>query len=144
MPTAVKWAGYTDRGTVLSTELNSLANDAISSLGTALANQTNKDQYATFELSVTFGTAPSTGGYVNLYEVIAPDGTNDGSSANAVQMRLVCAIPVHATTSAQRLHSGLVTLRPARSKYALENKSGQAFPSSGSTVKVFTTNDEIQ
>lgn len=142
---AIKWeTTFTSRSTVLTTELNALAIDALSALGTEINNGTNLDIYGMFELAVTFGTNPSAGGYINVYEAIAPDGTNYGSSAATMQLRLVASIPVNASTSAQRLHSGLFTMRPAKTKYLIENKAGFAFPASGSTLTLFTENEEVQ
>jgi hypothetical protein len=148
MPAAIKWeAGYVDRSDVLTTELNSLANDARTNAGTELANQTNLDQYGILKVSVTFGSNPSSGAYVNIYAVRSPDGDGyeDGSSTvDPGSHTLVATIPVRATTSAQVLISRPFTLEPAPTKFILENKTGQAFPASGSTVKLYTTNDEAQ
>jgi hypothetical protein len=148
MPSPVKWeSAYADRGSALTTELNSLANDARSDAGSELANHTNLDQYAKAELTTTFGSAPSAGGYVALYAVVASDGTNyeDGSSsADPGNHRWLCNIPVRATTSAQRIASPLFPLEPAKTKFLLLNKTGQTMASSGSVLKVFTTNDEAQ
>jgi len=148
MANQVLWdAAYVDRSTVLTTELNSLANLSRTNAGTEIANQTNLDQYGKVELNVTFGSAPSAGGFINVYMVNAPDGTNyeDGSSsADPGSHKLVAVIPVKAVTSAQRVTSRLFGLEPAKTKFIVENKSGQAFPSSGSTLKLYTANDEVQ
>ncbi|HND25062.1 MAG TPA: hypothetical protein PK229_12135 [Rhodocyclaceae bacterium] len=152
MANAILWKDsfQTIGGTkVLGSELNSLANGSVSGLsgsgdGAAYDNGTNLYQYAAFRLNVTFGSTPSSGGYINVYEVIAPDGSTYGSSAAVVQMRFVCAIPVNASTSAQVLDSPIVFLRPAPGKYALENKSGVAFPSSGSSLYLYPNADEVQ
>lgn len=148
MPSAIKWeATWVDRGTVLGTELNSLANDARTNAGTELANQTNLDRFGKVELTVTFGSAPSAGARVEIYMVTAPDGSNyeDGSSSvDPGAHTLVASIPVRATTAAQRLASRLFDLEPVKTKFILLNKTGQAFPSSGSVLKLFSTNEETQ
>lgn len=150
MPNKILWEQpYVSRGTVLASELNSLANNGISGVsgsgtGVAIDNATNLDQYGTFRLSVTFGSNPSAGGSVNVYELVSVDGSTYGSSAATTQLRFLCAIPVNASTSAQVLDSPLVLLRPAASKYVLENKTGVAFPASGSTLALYTANDEVQ
>ena len=150
MPNKILWNDPpTSRGTVLASELNSLANGALSGVsgsgtGSPVDNATNLDQYGLFRLSVTFGSNPSAGGSINVYEIIAADGSTYGSSAAAVQMRLVCSIPVNASTSLQVIDTPPILLRPALSKYAIENKTGVAFPASGSTLTLFTANDEVQ
>lgn len=148
MANALKWeAVWNSRGNVLSTELNSLGTGTRTAKGTEVDNGTNLDQFAKFEINVTFGTTPSAGGYVQLHMMTAPDGTNydDGDASTDPGSHTVCAvIPVRATTSAQRLMSGVFPLQPCKTKFILLNQSGQAFPSSGSTVELFTSNDEIQ
>lgn len=148
MPNAIQWqAAWTDRGNVLTTELNSLANAARSAPGTELANQTNLDQYGQLEVSVTFAVAPSAGGFLQIHMVTAPDGTNyqDGAAADDPGFQTVVAvIPLRAVTTAQRVMSPIFTLYPAKTKFLLFNSSGQAFPATGSTVKLYTNNDEIQ
>ena len=141
-----KWAAYTSRGNVLSTELNALANAGRSAAGTEVDNGTNLDMYGVLELQVTFGTAPSAGGYVEIYMVTAPDGTNYEDGSNTVDPgthKLIDRIPVRAVTTAQRLSGRLIPLLPEKMKFLLYNGSGQAFPASGSTLKLYTTNRTV-
>lgn len=148
MANAIQWqSSWTSRSTVLTTELNSLADASRTNAGTEVDNSTNLDQYGKLELSVTFGTNPSAGAYVEIHMVTAPGGTNyeDGSSSVDPGLHtVVCSIPVRATTSAQRLMSPMFTMQPAKTKFILLNKTGQSFPSSGSTLTLYTDNDEIQ
>lgn len=143
----IKWsAAFTDRSTVLTTELNALANGSRTAAGTEISNQTNLDEFGKFELSVDFVSAPSAGAYVNVYMVTAPDATNydDGSATvDPGQHTLIATIPVRADTAAQRLMSPLFMLIPAKTKFILENKTGQAFPASGSTLKLYTANEAV-
>lgn len=145
---ATNWqALFTARGNVLSTEMNTLADSTRTAPGTALDNGVNNDQYGKLQLDVTFGTAPSAGGYVNIYAVYAPDGTNyeDGSATVApAATNLVAAIPVRAITTAQKLTTRLFLLEPAPVKFIVENKAGQSTAASANTLKLFTTNDEAQ
>lgn len=141
-----KWAAYTSRGSVLSTELNALASAGRSAAGTEVDNGANLDMFGVLELAVTFGTAPSAGGYVEIYMVTAPDGTNyeDGSSTvDPGTHKLVDRIPVRAVTTAQRLSGRLIPLLPEKTKFILLNGSGQAFPASGSTLTLYTTNRTV-
>ena len=141
-----KWAGFTSRGNVLSTELNSLANNGRSAAGAEIDNGANKDMYGQLELQVTFGTAPSVGGFVEIYMVNALDGTNYEDGSNTVDPgthKLVDRIPVRAVTTAQRLTGRMIPLEPAKTKFLLLNGSGQAFPASGSTLALYTTNRTV-
>lgn len=140
----IKWSGYTDRASVLTTELNALANAGRSAAGKEIDNATNKDRWGKLELSVTFGTAPSAGGYVEIYAITAPDGTNYEDGSNTVDPgthKLIDRLPVRAVTTAQRLTGRLFPLEPAKTKFLLVNGSGQAFPASGSALKLYTVNE---
>ena len=131
--------------TVASTELNSLANNA-GALGAEYDNATNDYIYGVFELNVTFGSNPTAGNTVDLYIIPAPDGTNyddatTGASGAAPATCYAGGFPLRAVTTAQKVPLGLgasgpVPLPPTKFKVFLLNKSGQAFPSSGSTVKM--------
>jgi len=148
MANAIQWqSAPTSRGNVLSTELNSLADAARTDAGTEIDNSVNLDTYGCLEMNVTFGTAPGAGGYVALYIVTAPDGTNysDGSSTvDPGADTLVLSIPVRAVTTAQRKITKWFPLPPCKLKFILRNESGQAFPASGSTVELFADNFELQ
>ena len=129
--------------TVLSTELNSLAN-AAAALGTEYDNSSNLYLWAMFELSVQFGSSPTAGNTVDLYIIPAPDGTNyddntTGASGAAPSTSYVGGFPLRAVTSAQKVPLGVarrIDLPPTKFKVFVVNGSGQAFPSSGSTVKM--------
>jgi len=141
-----KWAAYTSRGSVLSTELNALASAGRSAAGAEVDNGANLDMFGVLELAVTFGTAPVAGGFIEIYMVTAPDGTNyeDGSdSVDPGTHKLIDRIPVRAVTTAQRLTGRLVPLLPEKTKFLLYNGSGQAFPASGSTLTLYTTNRTV-
>lgn len=148
MANAIKWdAAMTDRGTVLTTELNSLAADAWSTAGSELDNSTNRDEYALVKLAVTFGSAPAATGYVEVYLITAPDGANYDTldtDNDPRGDRLVTSVAVIDTTSAQLRHSILFALPPTKLKFSVRNRSGQAFPASGSTLRLFTANEAIQ
>lgn len=131
--------------TMASTELNSLANNA-GALGAEYDNATNLYLSGVFELNVTFGSAPTAGNTVDLYIIPAPDGTNyddavTGASGSAPASCYAGGFPLRAVTTAQKVPlgvglSGPVPLPACKFKVFVLNKSGVAFPSSGSTVKM--------
>jgi len=135
-------------GTIASmatTELNSLANNA-GALGAEYDNATNLYLFGVFELNVTFGSNPTAGSTVDLYIIPAPDGTNyddavTGASGAAPATAYVGGFPLRAVTTAQKVPlgvgiSGPVPLPPVKFKAFILNKSGVAFPASGSTLKM--------
>lgn len=137
----------TSAATLASTELNSLANND-AALGAEYDNATNLYEFGVFELVVDFVSAPTAGPTIELYLVPALDGTNyaDGDGTPLAQLNtFIGAFDVRATTAAMRLILGLpgamgapnlVPLPPLKFKALVYNKSGQAFPASGSTLKM--------
>lgn len=140
------WTAGVSRGNVLSTELNSLANAGLTAVGAELANQTNLDVWAIAVLSVTFGSAPTLNSICALYAVCAVDGTNYESGSATIrypQDSFVGSFQLYNSTSALIYASKPFMLRPFKTKFALLNNSGQAFPASGSTVALWTFNRSI-
>lgn len=125
--------------TLLSTELNALANNTGSVLGTAYPNNTNLNMYGDFELFInTFGGNAVADSTVDLYIVPATDGTdyNDGSAT--VQplnfYRGAWSLRVAATF---RLTIQAILLPPVPFKITVfNNATGQAFPATGSIVQM--------
>jgi hypothetical protein len=122
---------------VMTSELNSLADDARAISG-AIDNTSELDFWDDVELVVTYGTAPSTGGTVELYLVESVDGTNYGDGSSGVAppaTALVGVFPLRAVTSAQRIMVRGVMVPPLKFKYLVTNKAGQAMAASGNTLK---------
>ncbi len=130
----------TNPATVIDTGLNSLANNA-AALSAAQSNDaaTEGDLYADLELAVTFGTSPTENALVEVYIVRTVDGTNyeTDSSEGRPKNGYVGGFVVDNVTSAQRLILPMILLPPLDFKILLINKSGQAFPASGSTLKAY-------
>jgi len=143
----IKWAGApTSRSTVLTTELNSLANGSRTNAGSEIDNSSNLDTYGFLKLAVTFGTNPSAGAYVEIHMLMALDGTNypDGSSSVDPGVdTTILTIPILASTSAQSKQVGPFLLPPSKVKFILVNATGQAFPASGSTLTLYTQNQSV-
>lgn len=135
----------TSVATLASTELNSLANGS-AALGAEYDNGTNLYLWGLFLLSVTFGSNPTEGNLVNAYLVPAIDGTNyayapTGASPFVSPTMYIGGFAVDNVTSAQRIPLGIdgvvykpIMLPACKFKILLLNNSGQAFPSSGSTL----------
>lgn len=131
--------------TLASTELNSLASGS-GIRGAEYDNATNLYLFGLFELNIDFVSAPTAGTAVELYLIPAPDGTNyddstEGASEYAPSSCYAGAFPMQASTAAQKIPlglgmRGLIPLPPCKFKPFLINNSGQAFPASGSTLKM--------
>jgi hypothetical protein len=122
---------------VMTTELDGLANNARAISG-AVDNTADLDFWDDVELVVTYGTAPSAGGTVELYLVESVDGTNYGDGGSGVAppaTTLVGVFPLRAVTTAQRIMVRGVMIPPLNFKYVAVNKAGQATAASGNTLK---------
>lgn len=130
---------------LMTTELNALANGS-GALGAEYDNATNLYLWGLFELLVDFVSAPTASTLCSLYLIPAADGTNysdntTGASPYAPSSTWVGAFPMQAVTPAQRITVGglgsrAIILPPSKFKAFLINSSGQAFPATGSTLRM--------
>jgi hypothetical protein len=125
--------------TVLSTGLNSLANNAlVASSAITLSTGEPGYQRCEAELVVTYGTAPAANTACVVWLLREIDGTNyeDGSSTVTPSRNPDLVFPLRAVTTAQRI---VVTgdLPPGSFVALLRNDgTGQAMASSGNTLKL--------
>lgn len=134
----------TARGTVLGSELDALANGSQSAAGSVvLDNSSNLDRFAQAALSVTYGTAPTDRGVVDLYAIPALDGTNYAYSAQAQDKYYVGSFVVDNVTTAQLCVTEPFELGPHKYKFLAVNRSGFAFPASGSLIALYTWNRKL-
>lgn len=125
--------------TVLSTELNSLANNAMSAASAAISNDTALDQYCDIEVSLA-SFSPTAGAYVAIYIAVAVDGTNY-PAPTAADMRLSATQLLRsmqvgvAASSVQRVVARNVVLPPGKFKIYFDNQTNATLAASGNTVK---------
>ena len=142
-----KWITST-RGTnglisILTTELNALANNAGVTTAT-IENSSTLDQYADFELVVTYGTAPVADTTVDLYIVRTVDGTNfEDATATRPTSEFVGSFVLDAVTTAQRKIVRGVMLPPTSFKLLVVNKAGQAMAATGNTLRGDFYNQQV-
>jgi len=137
-------ANYTARAsaaTVLTTELNSLANGALSAVSAAQDNDTAglRDLYAQAEIYIAAqGTNRAAGAYVALYLIPELDGTNFGNTTDeCAENYFAASVSLDdAATAARYAVVDQVRLPVGDYKVALRNGIGQAFASTGNTVKM--------
>ena len=145
---AIKWeAAWVSRGTVLTTELNSLASGAFSALGPAYDNTTNLDQMAAIDFVLATFDPTTVPPSLALFMAQSLDGTNyeDAPSATNVGSHMrVLSLNVLDTSSAKRIITPRFWIPPGKVKFALYQLCGVAFNASGSTGTLYTTNDEVQ
>jgi hypothetical protein len=148
MANKILWAAApTSRGNVLSTQLNALADNAYTAQGAEVDNSTNLDTYGMFEFNVDATAAFAAGGYMAIYLITAPDGTNYGEGSASVVPGAdtwLLNIPLRATADAIIKMTKVFPLPPVKFKFIMENQGGRVFPTSGSTLELFTMNYELQ
>lgn len=115
--------------TALSTELNSLADAADSALSAAITNAGNTHMMV--HLNWTPALAPAAGSSCIVFIAPSIDNTTfadaPGSPAGI--------IPVGTTATAQDLQEWDIPIPPGNFKVALGDRTGVAFPATGSTLK---------
>jgi hypothetical protein len=124
---------------LLTTELNSLANNSLA-IGSAYSSSAGY-LMAELQIDVTFGSAPTANTGLSVWFLRAIDGTNYemGGSSTTPTRWPDAVIPLAALTT-QQLITVECKLPPGTFKPLLKNDgSGQAFPSSGSTLKILPT-----
>ncbi len=129
----IQWAAPSAAQTMITTEANSLATAGTTALGTAWDNTSTRYVQAAGEVYLASLT-PASGGYVQVYLVPAPDGTNYGDIVNS---NLVATIYPSTSASVKRLTFENVPLGPYLYKVALKNVTGVTLASSGNTVKLW-------
>lgn len=127
--------------TLLTTELNSLANGAASAASTVFANSSSGNRYtvALLELYCTFGTAPTDGKTVDLYVLYSNNGTEFADGGGSVKPRAssyVGSFDVRNVNTAQRLYLTVQLMVGADFKLVLVNNAGQTMASSGNTLEM--------
>lgn len=129
--------------TLLSTELNSLANNTNAISTTAYNNVQGGGGGDGFvecevELTVNFSVAPSANSGFSVWFLASPDGTNyEDGGASVTPSRLPNVVfPLRAVTGVQRITRR--TFAPAGIFHTLQrnNATGQTIAASGNTLKL--------
>lgn len=120
---------------ILTTELNSLANGSASSASSAVDNTSALDLFCDFTFTVAAqGSARSAGATVSVFLTMALDGTNY-DDANSTTAELVAVFPLDAATTARQATRRDVPVPPGLWKLFVVNNTGQAFASSGNILE---------
>ena len=152
MANKVLWAPESI-ATLLSTELNNMANAALVVDGADYDNATNKFRFADFFLHLEdFDAAPTAGGYFELHIFYKFDGSlyadnEEGDAATPVRNAnsLHGVFPVAATDGPQNIELLGVPLSPIAFKCAVYNGCGQDLTAVDTHyLKMVAYNEEIQ
>jgi hypothetical protein len=143
MANKIKWARESV-ATLASTELNSLANNAMA-LGAEIDNSTDLHRWGDFELLFGTGANATVDAVIRVWLLEAADGTNYEDGGASVEPRKApdLVFTVRAATS-QRITIKGVPLPPSKFKALVRNECGQSFSSSGNTLRMLPYNEEVQ
>lgn len=136
MPNVINTRGTTD--TLLSTELNSLANNTNAVHASNVSITSTGFMKSELELLVTFGSAPTANTSILVWLLGEVDGTNfeDGSSTVTPTRVPDAVFTVRAVTTAQRCKA-IIDTPPGPIRALVRNDgTGQAFAPSGNTLKI--------
>ena len=155
MANKILWLPEAGGGTIMSTELNNLANDGVATDGADYDNATNKFMYASYLLYlIDFDAAPTAGGYFELHHVYKVDGTNygDHESGDVAASPLLTSgntlvgiFPVRASDSEQYIQLMSVPLMPFAFRHFIVNKCGQGLTAVDTNLlKIYPHSPELQ
>jgi hypothetical protein len=141
---SIKWEPATIETLLGDTQLAPAGTGIASGVGTVLGAEYdngdtgNRYMFGMFQLDVTFGSSPTAGTLCTLYLIPATDGTNynDGGGTVRPQNAVIGSFAMRAVNTQQRVTFIGIPLPPTKFKIFLVNGTDQAFPNSGSTVKM--------
>jgi hypothetical protein len=143
MANAIKWAAPASIVSVLTTELNSLANNTLSALGPVYDNAANKNRFIDIEVHLGSLT-PAAGGYVALYAALAVDGATYGDAKREAMQQVIGVLNLDTAAAVKHTSLRNVPIPPVLMKFYLDNQTGVALAATLNTVKVVSYNEELQ
>lgn len=135
--------------TLLSAELNGLADAALAVAGTAYDNTQGAagdgSTLCDLELVVAFGAAPAAGSGVSVWLLGVPDGTNyeDGGSAVTPARPTDATFGLRPVTTAQRINMRVGAPWGPFKALLKNDGTGAAFAASGNTLKIRVVSREV-
>jgi len=144
----IKWgASPTSRGTVLTTELNTLTNGSFSAVGPAYNNSSNLDRWGWVEFVSGGSITPTAGATITVFITHSPGGTNyddPPSSTNPGSHTIVEVLSIQASAHTVRaISTRPFALPPSNIKFVLRNQTGVSLSASGNTVTLYTSNEAV-
>jgi hypothetical protein len=146
MVSKVDWESDASAVSLLTTELNSLADGAFCAKGSEV-NNTDGWTHGVLELVLGSPGGVPADPWVDVYLLKAPDGTNyeDGDGTNDPSPNAkVATIRIREEQEAHRIASEVIELPPCKFKAVIGNEIGQAFAATGNTLKVLKAVREVQ
>jgi hypothetical protein len=135
--TTARHSAYGASQSLLTTQLDSLANNANTAAGTEYNNSTNRDMFMDLRLTVaTQGVARSAGAVIEVYITPALDGTNY-PDVNETTAEIIAVFPLDAATTARVVDRRDIPVPGTKFKLFARNRTGQSLASSGNIVAAY-------
>lgn len=145
-----QWVAPEAIATDLTTQMDSLANSTsdttgFSTLSSEINNESGLFQYMDLEFALAAqGSARAAGAFVGIMIAAAVDNAPTyPADSNAAFVDQLTAIPLDAATTARTLTKYNIGIPPLKFKLYVWNKTGQAFASSGNTLKRRRHNEQV-
>jgi len=138
-----KHSAYTASiASALTTELNSIANNANTAASAEIDNSTDLNLYHDLTLTIAAqGSSRTAGATVVVYLVMALDGTNF-DDVNETTAEIAAVFPLDAVTTARQTTRRDVPIPPGKFKYFIRNATGQTLAASGNLLEYRAHNVE--
>ncbi len=131
---AIKYSVVSTEDSLLTTELNSLADDTLSAAGSAYSDANNELE-ANLKLTLGVQLARSAGAAVYVW--LLPESGGDYSDATEECLGVPDAVfSLDAAVTARTIVRPLIQLPNSAFKPILKNSTGQAFNASGNTLEI--------
>lgn len=144
MANLLKWfAAWTSRGSVLTTELNALANGSYSAAGPTYDNTANLNQTGMIEVNLA-SLNPTAGGYLQVFMRQSLDGTNFEDAPSSTNPGYGCqnaSASVATGSATKRVSVGPFVIPPGKVQFVLLNKTNVALGATGNTATLYTADD---
>lgn len=150
MATTFEWAAPETLATALTTQMDSLANSTsdttgFGTLSSEIDNSAGLFQYIELEFHIaTQGGARAAGAFVVAMISVAVDsaGPTYPDDSNAAFAEQLSFFSLDAATTARTITKNGIPIPPNKFKLYVWNKTGQAFASSGNTLKYRRYNEQ--
>lgn len=145
MASLIRYSQFDPSAVVLSSELNSLANNGIAVSSSIFDNSTSRNTHCLVELVSAYGGVPIAAGTVDIYLCPSLDGVNFdvGAGGSVVPSDALLLATFQPTTSAaQRFVHRAEIITPGLYRVVAVNRTAQIMAASGNTVSIRAFSDE--